>query len=108
MSMGFYEYTGDDGKVYRVNYNSGKGGFMPTGDHIPTVPPLIKKALEYTARKEAERATRAAALNQQPALENLLLQQPASETLLLQQPTEDTPVEQVVSAEEESIQRPAR
>lgn len=60
--MGFYEYTGDDGRVYRVNYNSGKGGFMPMGDHIPTIPPQIKRALEYTARKEAERAAAKAAL----------------------------------------------
>lgn len=63
MSMGFYEYTGDDGKIYRVNYNSGKGGFMPMGDHIPTIPPQIKRALEYTARKEAERAAAKAALS---------------------------------------------
>lgn len=96
MSMGFYEYTGDDGKVYRVNYNSGKGGFMPMGDHIPTIPPQIKRALEYTARKEAERAAKAAAaLHPQPTPAPVSYEEQVSTT------------EQVVS-DEESIQTPAR
>ncbi|KAL5287381.1 hypothetical protein ACFFRR_008344 [Megaselia abdita] len=93
MSMGFYEYTGDDGKLYRVNYNSGKGGFMPMGDHIPTIPPQIKRALEYTARKQAERAARAAGQVSPPPV--------AYEEEAVQQ-------EVVEEAGQESIQRPAR
>ncbi|XP_022227771.2 larval cuticle protein LCP-30 isoform X1 [Drosophila obscura] len=49
-AKGYYEYTGDDGKLYRVNYASNDGGFMPEGDHIPTPPPIpeaIARALKY-------------------------------------------------------------
>ncbi|XP_017839931.1 larval cuticle protein LCP-30 isoform X2 [Drosophila busckii] len=49
-AKGYYEYTGDDGKLYRVNYHSNDGGFMPEGEHIPTPPPIpdaIARALKY-------------------------------------------------------------
>ncbi|XP_034108934.1 larval cuticle protein LCP-30 isoform X1 [Drosophila albomicans] len=49
-AKGYYEYTGDDGKLYRVNYSSNDGGFMPEGEHIPTPPPIpeaIARALKY-------------------------------------------------------------
>ncbi|XP_044571112.1 uncharacterized protein LOC6495701 isoform X3 [Drosophila ananassae] len=49
-AKGLYEYTGDDGKLYRVNYASNDGGFMPEGEHIPTPPPIpeaIARALKY-------------------------------------------------------------
>lgn len=49
-AKGVYEYTGDDGKLYRVNYHSNDGGFMPEGEHIPTPPPIpeaIARALKY-------------------------------------------------------------
>ncbi|TDG51524.1 hypothetical protein AWZ03_001984 [Drosophila navojoa] len=49
-AKGVYEYTGDDGKLYRVNYASNDRGFMPEGDHIPTPPPIpeaIARALKY-------------------------------------------------------------
>lgn len=49
-AKGVYEYTGDDGKLYRVNYASNDGGFMPEGEHIPTPPPIpeaIARALKY-------------------------------------------------------------
>ncbi|KAH8297023.1 hypothetical protein KR044_003712, partial [Drosophila immigrans] len=49
-AKGYYEYTGDDGKLYRVNYASNDGGFMPEGEHIPTPPPIpeaIARALKY-------------------------------------------------------------
>ncbi|XP_031640354.1 uncharacterized protein LOC116352146 isoform X3 [Contarinia nasturtii] len=32
--IGWYQYVGDDGKVYRVEYEAGEQGFVPKGDHI--------------------------------------------------------------------------
>ncbi|KAH8301629.1 hypothetical protein KR059_007067, partial [Drosophila kikkawai] len=46
-AKGYYEYTGDDGKLYRVNYASNDGGFMPQGDHIHPIPEAIARALKY-------------------------------------------------------------
>ncbi|KAH8285091.1 hypothetical protein KR054_005076, partial [Drosophila jambulina] len=46
-AKGYYEYTGDDGKLYRVNYASNDGGFMPQGDHIHPIPDAIARALKY-------------------------------------------------------------
>lgn len=34
-STGYYEYIGDDGKLYRVDYVADTNGFVPQGDHIP-------------------------------------------------------------------------
>ncbi|XP_055845747.1 activating signal cointegrator 1 complex subunit 2 homolog [Episyrphus balteatus] len=54
-ATGYYEYTGDDGELYRVNYSSDHNGFKAEGDHIPTPPPVpdaIKRALEYVAKKK--------------------------------------------------------
>jgi Insect cuticle protein len=49
-SEGYYQYTGDDGVVYRVDYVAdGAGGFVATGDHIPKTPPAIERALAYIA-----------------------------------------------------------
>lgn len=53
-AKGYYEYTGDDGKLYRVNYQSNHEGFKPEGDHIPTPPPIpeaIARALKYVDDK---------------------------------------------------------
>lgn len=53
-AKGYYEYTGDDGKLYRVNYKSTHEGFVPEGDHIPTPPPIpeaIARALKYVDDK---------------------------------------------------------
>lgn len=49
-AKGYYEYTGDDGHLYRVQYKSGEEGFIPKGEHIPTPPPIpdaIARALKY-------------------------------------------------------------
>lgn len=32
---GSYQYVGDDGYVYKVNYVANEDGFQPEGDHLP-------------------------------------------------------------------------
>ncbi|CAG5015001.1 unnamed protein product [Parnassius apollo] len=54
--QGGYSYTGDDGKLYKVTYTAGKGGYQPIGDHLPTSPPIpdeILKSLEQNAKEAA-------------------------------------------------------
>ncbi|GAB0093179.1 larval cuticle protein LCP-30 [Sergentomyia squamirostris] len=48
-AQGYYQYVGDDGQTYRVDYEAGPEGFIPRGDHIPKVPPEIVKLLAYLA-----------------------------------------------------------
>lgn len=45
---GFYQYPGDDGKIYRVEYTVGEQGFIPNADHLPTA---LKRAFELHKKK---------------------------------------------------------
>jgi hypothetical protein len=47
---GYFEYTGPDNVVYRVDYTANENGFVPSAAHIPTPPPIpeaIIRSLEY-------------------------------------------------------------
>ncbi|XP_075981150.1 uncharacterized protein LOC142979844 [Anticarsia gemmatalis] len=53
---GAFSYKGDDGQVYSITYTADENGFRPTGDHLPTPPPVpeeILKSLEQNAAEEA-------------------------------------------------------
>uniref|UniRef100_A0A336M2K7 CSON010841 protein n=1 Tax=Culicoides sonorensis TaxID=179676 RepID=A0A336M2K7_CULSO len=50
--MGSYSYTDTDGKEVTVNYKADSNGFVATGDHLPTPPPIppeIQESLKLTA-----------------------------------------------------------
>ncbi|KAF0313130.1 Larval cuticle protein 65Ag2 [Amphibalanus amphitrite] len=39
--QGYYEYIGDDGNTYRVDYLANEGGFQPRAPHLPQAPAQI-------------------------------------------------------------------
>ncbi|XP_052743734.1 endocuticle structural glycoprotein SgAbd-2 [Bicyclus anynana] len=49
---GSFSYVGDDGQTYTVTYTADETGYHPSGDHLPTPPPIpddILKSLQLTA-----------------------------------------------------------
>ncbi|XP_050466821.1 endocuticle structural glycoprotein SgAbd-4-like [Cataglyphis hispanica] len=55
--QGSFSYSDPDGKLIALNYVADENGFQPTGDHLPTVPPIpsgILKALEYFSQHPEE------------------------------------------------------
>lgn len=49
VQQGSYSYTAPDGTLITVNYIADETGFHPTGDHLPTPPPVspeVQKGLE--------------------------------------------------------------
>nr|XP_026493229.1 endocuticle structural glycoprotein SgAbd-3-like [Vanessa tameamea] len=54
---GSFSYIGDDGQTYSVSYTADENGFHPTGDHLPTPPPIpeeILKSLQLTAGNDGQ------------------------------------------------------
>ncbi|KAL6436046.1 hypothetical protein ACFW04_005687 [Cataglyphis niger] len=55
--QGSFSYPDPDGRPVALSYVADENGFQPTGDHLPTVPPIpsaILKALEYIAQHPEE------------------------------------------------------
>lgn len=53
-ARGSYSYTDNEGNYFQVSYVANENGFQPEGAHLHTVPPLIKKALQYIAEHPEE------------------------------------------------------
>ncbi|KAF2905759.1 hypothetical protein ILUMI_00419 [Ignelater luminosus] len=45
--VGSFEYKGDDGQTYHVEYTADENGYVPHGDHIPAIPEAIARALKW-------------------------------------------------------------
>lgn len=48
---GFYQYTGDDGIVNRVDYVADENGFTTKGDQNPKIPPAILRVLDHLTKQ---------------------------------------------------------
>lgn len=49
VQQGSYSYTAPDGQVITVHYTADESGFHPSGDHLPTPPPVspeVQKGLD--------------------------------------------------------------
>ncbi|CAB3232029.1 unnamed protein product [Arctia plantaginis] len=52
---GQFQYTAPDGEVINVLYKADKSGFVASGDHLPTPPPVpeeIQKLIDHLATQE--------------------------------------------------------
>ncbi|XP_052127664.1 endocuticle structural glycoprotein SgAbd-1-like isoform X2 [Frankliniella occidentalis] len=55
--QGAYSYTAPDGTPISLNYVADENGFRPSGEHLPTPPPIpeaILRSLEQNAREESQ------------------------------------------------------
>lgn len=53
---GSYSYTDTNGEKITITYTADENGFVPSGAHLPTAPPIppeILKSLEQNAAEEA-------------------------------------------------------
>ena len=48
-SRGSYSYTSPEGIVITVNWVADENGFQPTGDHLPTPPPVPEHVVKLLA-----------------------------------------------------------
>lgn len=61
---GSYSYTDPEGNIITVNYVADENGFQPTGDHLPTPPPIPDHVLALLQQQ-----------SEQPAINNNNAQQ---------------------------------
>jgi len=60
--QGYYQYYGDDGRLFKTVYKADDHGFQPEGDHLPTPPPIppeIQKSLAIIYAAAAKQQKRA-------------------------------------------------
>jgi hypothetical protein len=63
VNRGSFSYTSPEGQLITVTYIADENGFQPTGDHLPTPPPVplaIQRSLNLIRRVNAARRARAA------------------------------------------------
>lgn len=71
VQQGSYTYTAPDGQIITVHYTADEKGFHPSGDHLPTPPPVspeVQKGLDLIyagIRAQQEAAEREARENPQ-------------------------------------------